>query len=421
MSESAIEAVGLSKRFPVFGERRTSFKERLVRGRAPDKQFFWALRNATFSVPKGGSLGIIGHNGSGKSTALKVLTGIYRPTSGQVTVNGSVSALLEVGAGFHPELTGRENIRLNATILGFTGRQINAMMDQIVEFADIGDHIDAPIKHYSSGMYVRLGFAVAVMVKPEILIVDEVIAVGDEEFQRKCYDYLYELRRNGTSLVVVSHGLGQINDLCDEAVWLDEGEPRLIGPSRQVTKAYLDSVNAKEAARTTPTSRPGGESREPRRGTGLIRVTGVELLDAAGESSLLTPYDAEVTIRMAYTSTSYVPDVTFTITMETPQGLPVLSISSSEESAWNVDAGSGFVEFAMEECLLAPGSYVLKTAVTSESSVLDADDEGLPFTIRSGPAPVRGLYRQPGRWLRSPALPIGELVQLREGARRTGL
>ncbi len=165
-------------------ERRTSFKERVVRGHAPEKQEFWALRDATFHVPKGSSLGIIGHNGSGKSTALKVLTGIYRPTTGSVRVDGTVSALLEVGAGFHPELTGRENIRLNATILGFTGKQINSMMGEIIEFADIGDHLDAPIKHYSSGMYVRLGFSIAVMVKPEILIVDEVIAVGDEEFQR---------------------------------------------------------------------------------------------------------------------------------------------------------------------------------------------------------------------------------------------
>ncbi len=139
-------------------------------------------------MPKGASLGLIGHNGSGKSTALKVLTGIYRPTSGTVKVNGSVSALLEVGAGFHPDLTGRENIKLNATILGFTAREISGLMGQIIEFADIGDFIDSPIKHYSSGMYLRLGFAVAVMVRPEILIVDEVIAVGDEEFQRKCFD-----------------------------------------------------------------------------------------------------------------------------------------------------------------------------------------------------------------------------------------
>jgi lipopolysaccharide transport system ATP-binding protein len=262
MTANAIEAVGLSKRFRVPTERRTSFKERVVRGSAPKPKEFWALKDATFSVPRGASLGLIGHNGSGKSTALKVLAGIYRPTSGQVSVSGSVSALLEVGAGFHPELTGRENIRLNATILGFTNREIDRLMGAIIEFADIGDHIDAPIKHYSSGMHVRLGFAVAVMVRPEILLVDEVIAVGDEEFQRKCYDYLYDLRRAGTSMIVVSHGLGQITDLCDQAVWLEHGEVRGFGESRTVVRAYLDDVNHREVARTTPDKnqapRPGG-------------------------------------------------------------------------------------------------------------------------------------------------------------------
>jgi len=148
MTANAIEAVGLSKKFRVPTERRTSLKERFVRGKAPEARVFWALKDATFSVPKGSSLGLIGQNGSGKSTALKVLTGIYRPTSGRVEVNGSVSALLEVGAGFHPELTGRENIRLIATILGFTNREIDRMMGQIIEFADIGEHIDGPIKHY---------------------------------------------------------------------------------------------------------------------------------------------------------------------------------------------------------------------------------------------------------------------------------
>ena len=231
MTENAIEAVGLSKKFLMAAERRTSLKERFVRGRAPEPKTFWALKDATFSVPKGSSLGIIGHNGSGKSTALKVLTGIYRPTSGTVTVNGSVSALLEVGAGFHPELTGRENIRLNATILGFTNREIDRFMDQIIEFADIGDHIDAPIKHYSSGMYVRLGFAVAVMVRPEILIVDEVIAVGDEEFQRKCYDYLYDLRRTGTSMIIVSHGLARSPTCATRPSGSARGEPQMLGPS----------------------------------------------------------------------------------------------------------------------------------------------------------------------------------------------
>ncbi len=162
-----------------------------------------------------------------------MLAGIYRPTSGLVEVNGRVSALLELGAGFHAELTGRENIRLNGAILGLSRRQIDASMDRIIDFAGLGDFIDSPVKVYSSGMYVRLGFAVAVSLDPEILMVDEIIAVGDEEFQRKCFDHLHELRKRGSTIVLVSHSLGLIRDLCDQAAWLDHGHIRELGPAGQ--------------------------------------------------------------------------------------------------------------------------------------------------------------------------------------------
>jgi ABC-2 type transport system ATP-binding protein/lipopolysaccharide transport system ATP-binding protein len=398
MSEHAIEAVGLSKKFLLASERRTSLKERLVRGKAPAPKAFWALKDASFVVAKGSSLGIIGHNGSGKSTALKVLTGIYRPTSGTVVVNGSVSALLEVGAGFHPELTGRENIRLNATILGFTNREIERFMDQIIEFADIGDHIDAPLKHYSSGMHVRLGFAVAVMVRPEILIVDEVIAVGDEEFQRKCYDHLYDLRRGGTSLIVVSHGLGQINDLCDQALWLSAGETQMLGPSRMVTKAYVDSVNAKEAARTPEPASIAGSDPMARRGTGQVRVVAVQLLGREGEPAAVVSTGDPLTVRLSYVAARPIREVSFNISLETPSGLPVMTASSGVESEWELSQGSGTVEFTMDECLLAPGAYLLKTEISAEGSVLDSDDSGTVVSIRHAPFELGGMYRQPGVW-----------------------
>lgn len=403
MTGNAIEAIGLSKKFMMAAERRTSLKERFVRGGAPAPKTFWALRDATFSVPKGSSLGIIGHNGSGKSTALKVLTGIYRPTAGTVTVNGSVSALLEVGAGFHGELTGRENIRLNATILGFTNREIDRFMDQIIDFADIGEHIDAPLKHYSSGMYVRLGFAVAVMVRPEILIVDEVIAVGDEAFQRKCFDYLYSLRRGGASLIVVSHGLSQINDLCDEALWLSGGAPQMIGPSRKVTQAYIAAVNAEE------TDRPQGlESGDlgvasvQRRGTGLIRVTGVEFRGADGTPATLVSTGDPITIRLTYEAATSVSDVAFGVSATNAEGLPVLVLGSREEAPWEIAAGTGHVDLRMGQCLLAPGAYTVKSSVTAESSILDADDLGVPLTIRPGAQAVGGVYRQPCEWNLTP-------------------
>jgi lipopolysaccharide transport system ATP-binding protein len=211
----AVSLESVSKRFWLAQERRTSLKERVVRGRAPSGKELWALKDASFEVPQGTTFGLIGHNGSGKSTALKVISGIYRPTSGEVTVNGKLSALLELGAGFHGDLSGRENIRLNGSILGMSRREIEAAMDEIIDFSGLEDFIDTPVKVYSSGMYVRLGFAIAVTVRPDVLAIDEIIAVGDEEFQRKCFDHLHSLRRNGTTILLVSHSLSVLEELCD--------------------------------------------------------------------------------------------------------------------------------------------------------------------------------------------------------------
>ena len=223
MSDPAVRVVGVSKKFTLHTEKRNSLKERLVRGRARSDGDFWALRDVSFDVPRGSTFGLIGHNGSGKSTMLKLLAGVHRQTSGSIITDGRISALLELGAGFHGELTGRENIFLNGSILGLSKRQIEASMEKIIDFADIGEFIDAPVKVYSSGMYVRLGFSIAVTVEPEILIVDEIIAVGDEEFQRKCFDYLFELRKRGTTVVLVTHAMGLVESLCDQAAWLVKG------------------------------------------------------------------------------------------------------------------------------------------------------------------------------------------------------
>ncbi len=249
MSDYAIETVEVSKRFKRHLDRRRSLKERIVRGRAKHTQDFWAVRDVSLQVPKGSVYGLIGHNGSGKSTLLKMITGIYRPTSGMIHVDGRIAALIELGAGFHPDMTGRENIRLNGSILGLSKKQIEASTDAIIDFSGLREFIDDPVKHYSSGMYVRLGFSVAVHMEPDVLLVDEVLAVGDEEFQRKCFDHLSSLRKAGRTIVVVSHGLGQIESLCDEVTWLDHGEVQQTGPATAVVSGYLARVNAEESAR----------------------------------------------------------------------------------------------------------------------------------------------------------------------------
>lgn len=423
MTANAIEAAALSKRFRVQKQRRTSLKERLVRGEPPEADYFWALRDATFNVPAGSSLGLIGKNGSGKSTALKVMAGIYRPTSGSVKVNGSVSALLEVGAGFHPELTGRENIRLNATILGFTNREIDRLMDQIIEFADIGDHIDGPIKHYSSGMYVRLGFAVAVMVRPQILLVDEVIAVGDEEFQRKCFEYLYELRRGGTSILLVSHGLGQITDLCDEAILLDQGEIVERGSAPKVVRYYLDGVNSREQDRLAgPPVRPvepvaasalgedepreptAGESvttapvTAPRRGSGEIRVTSLEFLTEDDEPSTVLISGRPATLRMHYEAQSAVSGVVVGLAIDDHSDRWVCGVNNRHLPPWDVIPGKGYFQFHFDPLLLASGSYRCRTDVLVGTHRLDAIDDGAPFVVRPADVESAGAYLQPGLW-----------------------
>src|SRR5262249_11287874 len=200
----------------VFRRRRTS-------------EEFWALRDVSFAVEHGRSFGVIGENGSGKSTLLKIVAGILRPTQGSVRVDGRLAALLELGSGFHPDLTGRENIFLNASVLGFSRAEIERRLDSIVEFAELERFIDTPLKHYSSGMTVRLGFAVAINTDPDILITDEVLSVGDEAFQRKCMDRIDDLMRRGKTIIFVSHGLEQVRYVCTDAIWLDHGQVRAAG------------------------------------------------------------------------------------------------------------------------------------------------------------------------------------------------
>src|SRR5215510_14483801 len=243
-----IEFDKVSKRFTLHRDRRNSFQERvagLLRPRARG-EVFWALRDVSFSVGQGQSLGLVGHNGAGKSTVLKLMTRILEPTSGTVQMRGRVAALLELGSGFHPDLSGRENVFLNGSLTGFSRRDMERKLDEIVDFAEIGDFNDLEVKHYSSGMYTRLGFAVATAVDPDILITDEVLAVGDEAFQRKCMERIYRFRQLGKTIIFVSHALDTVRLLCDQAIWLDHGEARAAGPSSEVIDAYLAQVNRQE-------------------------------------------------------------------------------------------------------------------------------------------------------------------------------
>jgi ABC-type polysaccharide/polyol phosphate transport system ATPase subunit len=249
---NAIEVVHASKVYRRFSHKRqfATLKSALLRGSLirdlkPDETFT-AVNDVSFTVPAGRTLGVIGRNGSGKSTMLKLVAGITKPTSGSVTVNGRISALIELGAGFHPEISGRENVFINGIMLGLSKREVAKRFDEIVEFAELKDFIDAPVKNYSSGMYMRLGFAVAVHVDPDVLLVDEVLAVGDEGFTHKCLDKFAEFKRRGKTILLVTHALSMVERFCDDALWLDRGEKKGIGDPKRMVDAYVTAVEISE-------------------------------------------------------------------------------------------------------------------------------------------------------------------------------
>jgi ABC-type polysaccharide/polyol phosphate transport system ATPase subunit len=254
-----IEVTNVSRRFVLFHERPQTFQELFVRTLQRDvarREEFWALRDINLTIYPGDSVGIIGRNGSGKSTLLKLIAGLMPPSAGSVTVYGTIAALLEVGAGFHPDLSGRENIYLNGAFLGLPKKRLDRIVPEIVAFSELEHFIDVPVKHYSSGMYMRLGFSIAIHVDPDILITDEVFAVGDDAFRAKCEERITDFRRRGKTMLFVSHILPQVLAMCDRAIWLDEGRVVAAGSAEHVARAYRESVsgpNPDEAEANAPT------------------------------------------------------------------------------------------------------------------------------------------------------------------------
>ena len=381
----AVELQGVGKRFLRHADRRNTLKERIVRGRARNTQDFWAVRDVNVQIPTGSVYGLIGHNGSGKSTLLKLITGIYRPTEGKITTDGRVAALIELGAGFHPDMTGRENIRLNGSILGLTKSEIDSSMETIIDFSGLREFIDDPVKHYSSGMYVRLGFSVAVHMKPDVLLVDEVLAVGDEEFQRKCFDHLYTLRREGRTIVVVSHGLGQLEGLCDEVAWLDHGTVQEIGPATEVIGSYLHRVNAEEAQANADVAATRDDT-TMRAGNGLIRSTGARLVDHQRQPINHTETGTTFGIEVDFHCYEEVlgPNVRLAFQHETG---PLVTMMSNHRRGFDfgyVDGDHTVAAFLTDNPLL-PGRYRIHIDIFDHtgSVLMDNWDDAVEFTVRS--------------------------------------
>ena len=243
MSNIAVRVDHVTKSFRMYHERNQSLKSAIMRGRTSVHEDFLALKDVSFDVPAGSTFGLIGSNGSGKSTLLKCLANIYYPNGGAITHFGKIAAMLEVGSGFHAELSGRENIFLNGSILGMSRKDVTRKLDEIIDFSGVEQFIDQPVKNYSSGMYVRLGFAIAINVDPDILVVDEVLAVGDAEFQEKCFNKFRDFREAGKTVILVSHSMETVRAMCDHAAWLSHGELRSVGEAKPTIDAYLDSLH----------------------------------------------------------------------------------------------------------------------------------------------------------------------------------
>jgi homopolymeric O-antigen transport system ATP-binding protein len=407
MGAPAIRVEGLSKRYLIGGpEPRGGHLREMVMGllTAPFRRLFggaardgagrefWALRDVSFEVPRGEVLGIVGANGVGKSTLLKIISRVTAPTAGRALLWGRVGSLLEVGTGFHPDLTGRENVYLNGTILGMRKREIDRKFDEIVAFAGVGVFIDTPVKRYSSGMYVRLAFAVAAHLDTEILVVDEVLAVGDAEFQKRCLGKMGDLVRSGRTVLFVSHNMGAIQRLCTSALLLSNGRIAAMGDPRAVAGAYMSG-------------RQEASFRAPSR-TGRVQLLEADVRNAAPEPLAHPVCTEPLAIELRYVVPVASPGLRIGIEVLAPDGTPLFTSNVLDA---DVEAPSAAGEYEARvlvpaDTLLA-GEFHLSVCIWNEGEIFDAHEPALSFTVYPGPSPLylnrlerKGFIQVPCRW-----------------------
>ncbi len=423
-----------------FATLKSALLQRSILRDLQASETFPALTDVSFTVPKGSTYGVIGRNGSGKSTALKLVAGITKPTSGTVRVQGRISALIELGAGFHPEISGRENVFINGIMLGLSKSQIQERFDEIIDFAELREFIDAPVKTYSSGMYMRLGFAVAIHVDPDVLLVDEVLAVGDEGFTHKCLDKFAEFRRRNKTILLVTHSLGLVERFCDEAVWIDEGRVMGHGDPKRMVDAYLTAVERGEeqllatttakavqaakrsdveahpAGGVTPASDPSSEAAhqprptehevknffeqtEGRWGSREIEIVQVTLLDHAGAPSFVFHSGDPMSIRVTVSAHEPISDFVFGVGIFNADGVCCYGTNTYLEEMTPVSI-EGTVEatFAIERLDLVEGTYKLDVAVHKRDG-FPYDYHRLLYTFRvKSRTHDAGIYRPPHHW-----------------------
>jgi len=440
----AIELLNVSKVYRRYGGRQFStlksalLQRSILRDLQPSETFP-ALTDVSMSVRKGSTYGVMGRNGSGKSTALKLVAGITKPTSGSVRVEGRISALIELGAGFHPEISGRENVFINGIMLGLTKREIQERFDEIVDFAELREFIDAPVKTYSSGMYMRLGFAVAINVNPDVLLVDEVLAVGDEGFTHKCLDKFAEFKRSNKTILLVTHSLNLIERFCDEALWLDNGRAMSHGDPKRVVGAYLTRVEEGEekllaattarAVETATRGAAGQEGRdgqegqaqpaehpadptsdmfqatEGRWGSREVEITDVAILDGSGQPSFVFHSGDPIAVRVRLRAAQPVDDFVFGIGLFNADGVCCYGTNTFLEELNPLNlAGDAEAIFAIESLDLVEGTYKLDVAVHKiDGFPYDYHRLLYTFRVKSRIHDI-GIYRPRHHWTFSPTV-----------------
>ena len=442
---NAIELTNVTKVYRKYARRKqfATLKSALLKGSLiqdlQPEETFPALQGVSFNVPTGRTFAVIGRNGSGKSTALKLVAGITKPTTGTVRVEGRISALIELGAGFHPEISGRENVFINGIMLGLTKREVSKRFDEIVEFAELQQFIDAPVKTYSSGMYMRLGFAVAIHVDPDVLLVDEVLAVGDEGFTHKCLDKFGEFKRRGKTILLVTHSLNLVERFCDEALWLDNGRVRGSGDPKRVVGAYLTDVGKSEerelaraearaqeesAHETAPEGKAASQgpigsvaddmtrTDEGRWGSREIEITGVTFKTAHGETSHIFQSGDAMAIHLSVRAHQPTTDFVFGVGIYSAEGVNCYGTNTHLEDFTPQEArGDGEVVFRIDSLDLVEGTYKLDVAVHKRDGY-PYDYHRLLYTFRvQSRSNEAGIYRPKHVWSWSPNIKLRHEAQ----------
>jgi lipopolysaccharide transport system ATP-binding protein len=404
-----VELVNVSRMFAMRRDRSRSIQDLFIRlfGRSSQTQdLFWPLKDISLSISPGDCVGIIGPNGSGKSTLLKLVTGILEPTEGTMTVCGRLSSLLELGAGFQPDLTGRENIYLNGSIYGLSRAQINDRMDRIIDYAELGEFIDTPVKHYSSGMYVRLGFAVAIHTEPDLLLVDEVLAVGDLSFQRKCLASIYQFRNSGGTILLVSHDLSTIQSICTRVLWLEDGLIQADGNATDVIMHYQRHVASREDEKRAASAQ--GDSQQVHSGvsqqwgTGDLEICNVEICGADGEPKSVFFTGESMQIHLHYACRKQIEYPVFGLAIHHQNGTNIFG-PNTKFGGLDIPfvEGNGSVVYTIDNLPLLEGGYAISVAAVNDedTETYDFHDRVYSFQVYPGDHSAGyGMVTMDGKW-----------------------